>query len=259
VHSRVLVDGGCDDLLPLIGRAIDALAVGRIDVVSELQDRASDRLARTQILMVGCRSRTGVPSEALVDAVRHRHPHIAIYLCARDVNAMSPHVRAHALAGTDRAFALGDSPGLELLRAAVSVRVRAPAPELELRGLVRLLPPSQGRTIGLHCIRNSHVRYGASDVASWFGVDRATTNNRLAAAGLPSVLVCRAYGRLFHAKELERRGERSREQIARLLQVDSAAALRVLRARLVRRLAGGEPGRDLLEQLFVRPTSGAFS
>jgi hypothetical protein len=123
--------------------------------------------------------------------------------------------------------------------AVVSARILAPVPEVELRAIASRLC-SQELTMVLACVRSGYQPEPVRNLAQKFQVDRRTLNNRLLRMGLPSASLLARCGRLFHECELERRGIRSRIEIARRLGFDTTTALRMFRMRVLRALRHDE-------------------
>ena len=114
------------------------------------------------------------------------------------------------------------------------------------------LPKGTASIVALHCVRNSVLMRSESDVARWFGVTVQTLNNQLRSIAMPSAGVCIRCGVEFHRAELLRRGDLTREELARRLELPSAGAMRSRRKRLVHTLRRTKERGALLERLLVQ-------
>ena len=250
----VLVDEGCGDLWAGIERALAAQRPMRVDVNHLLNQRETAILARASVLILGPRAADGASSVLLIRRLRSISPRIPIYVCTAPSADSYLHLRQFSIAGADDLMTLVVASDFRELADTVRARTMAPPPERELDVVTAGVPASEQRTLALHCLRNGHRRSLEGEVARRFQVTIQTVNHQLHTIGLPATGVLMRCGRQYHAFELERRGIRSREEIARRLGVASASALRMQRSRVRRTLAReGARGAVLLSLLDSGP------
>ncbi len=247
---EVIIDDGCGDLCTGIEKTLEAHRVLRLDVSRLQHQRDRTMLAPVPVLILGPRTADGTSSIRLVEWIRSHNPRTAIYICTAPSESAYRLLRQFSIAGADDLMTLAETSDFRDLAATVRARTLAPPPESELDLVAAELPVGAKRTLALHCLRNGHRRGLERELARSFGVTIQTVNHHLHTIGLPTTGVLMRCGRQYHAFELERRGIRSREEIARRLDVASAGALRMQRARVRRTLArDGARGAVLLSLL----------
>jgi hypothetical protein len=247
---EVIVDDGCGDLCAGIEKALESHGLLRLDVSQLVNQRDRAMLATVSVLILGPRTADGTSSIRLIEWIRSNNPRTAIYICTAPSESAYRLLRQFSIAGADDLVTLAVTSDFRDLAATVRARTLAPPPECELDLVAAELPAGAKRTLALHCLRNGHRRGLERDVARSFGMTIQTVNHQLHTIGLPTTGVLMRCGRQYHAFELERRGIRSREEIARRLDMASAGALRMQRARVRRTLArDGARGAVLLSLL----------
>lgn len=245
----VVVDRGCAAAWPELDRAVEGLAHARVDVAAQLTSWNEGSCADAIIVIVGSRSADGLPSDELVRELRRILPHVAVYVCARRGERVLDRVKLYARAGADDLIVLDSWVDARNFHEVIAARMEAPPPERELRLFHEAIPASEGRTIGLYCLRNGHCSTTVTDLAAYFGTSCDTLANRLKVRGLPSPVWMLRWGYELAFRELWRWGICARAEIARRLGVDTTAALRMRRRRL-RACAPADEGNLFLGGLF---------
>ncbi|HLA13739.1 MAG TPA: hypothetical protein VJL28_00120 [Gemmatimonadaceae bacterium] len=232
-YGQIVVDDGLRADWGMIGTALEALQPVRLDIARELDNPdVRGSLHDAAVVLVGARSCEGAPSEILIERLRQELPHVGAYVCLRLVPAMAARARMYADAGADGLILLEGTADLHFLAYLMRARVAAPPPEREIRRVVEAVGPCRALSLAEYCLRTAFRRVRGHDVATWFGIDRKTVRSLLHASAFPTSSVLTRCGRHFHANELERRGIRSREAVARRLGFTDASALRTSRTRL---------------------------
>lgn len=208
-------------------------------------------LSRADAVLVGVWHEDGLHTAPLVTQLRRCDPRITIYVCDNGTVSGNLPIRAFAVAGADDLVSLCAATELRLLVRTIETRRRAPTPAQELRELRAALPKGTASTVVLYCVRNSVLIRTEGEVARWFGVTIQTLNNQLRSIAMPSASVCICCGVEFHRAELMRRGDLTREELARRLDLPSAGAMRSRHSRLVNALRRTKERGALLERLLA--------
>ena len=253
-RNVILIDVTCGRY----GRTMAAQLPGAmlVDFTQTSPGECTRLLSRADVVVVGVWRDDGSHTAPLVTWLRRCDPRITIYVCDNGTRAGSLPIRAFAVAGADDLVSLCSTTELRPVIDTISKRQSAPTPAQELRELHAALPRGTASNVALHCVRNSVLMRTEADVARWFGVTVQTLNNQLRSIAMPSAGVCIRCGVEFHRAELERRGDFSREELARRLALPSAAAMRSRRNRLVQALRRTKERGAVLERL-LRPADGA--
>ena len=217
---HVFIDRGCD-----LGSeaGFRRLSPKMIDI---RRDHDEARLARGGVLLLGSRTADGRPAFGALSELRHRYPHLVVYVCTRGDDLALGWIVRYTRAGADRFVTVGCERELADLVECVAERIQAPPPALEMCDLQVTMPASRGLRIALHCLRNAHRQQRLPGVAEHFGVALRTLLDYLVQSGLPCASdVCRV-GRFLHLVELVRRGVRSPCEQAQRLGFSSATGMR---------------------------------
>jgi hypothetical protein len=203
------------------------------------------------VAIVGVWRDDGAHTAPLVAMLRRRDPRITIYVCGTGVDLARVPVRAFAVAGADDLVTITSSSDITNLVEAIRKRRNRPAPAQELQQLTSKLPQGVPAVVALHCVRNGVSIRHEDRVARWFGVTVQTLNNQLRSIAMPPAGVCIRCSVEFHRAELLRRGDLTREELARRLDLPSAGAMQSRRSRLLNALRRTKERGALLERLLA--------
>lgn len=252
----VVVDRLCEGLVAVLGRQLTPHRVACEDVEVAVRRRRMELFARASVVVLGPCTRTGVGVETAAWRVRKALPHVGIAACLPFTHEEHLRFGLYLRSGVDAVFAIEPSgAGIHSdVRDLVQMarrRLRAPAPEVELRQVCELVPVSEERTIVLYCLRNGYLRLDVETVAALFGLSARTLSDRLHKARLPSCGELIRLGRqLFLKHQRVAHPEWSQEKVAECGGFESAEAMRAARRRLTRSLDDeGEIGRALAHLL----------
>lgn len=223
--AEVLVDAGTGELGRLILAAAPRIKVTTCDVAELVRSDRSPTSLSARVIVVGCSSCRGQPSEGIIERLRRRYPHVSVWVCSRPEDGAGARLVRYARAGAGRLFELGAPTDLAALVEALSNRVRAPAPGGLIWSVASTVRDPESWVLAIDCLVESFRRRLVSDVERHFGHDHKTLNRMLERANLVTIGHLQRAGTLAHDRELAKTGRLSREQIARLLGFDSSKHL----------------------------------
>ena len=248
-RDAVVIDRSCGSYSRSMAAMLPSASV--VDFANASPDECTRWLSGADVAIVGVWRDDGAHTAPLVAMLRRRDPRVTIYVCGNGVDLSRVPVRAFAVAGADDLVTITSSSEITNLVEAIRKRRCTPAPARELQQLTSKLPRGVPAVVALHCVRNGVSIRNEDQVARWFGVTVQTLNNQLRSIAMPSAGVCIRCGVEFHRAELLRRGDLTREELARRLDLPSAGAMQSRRSRLVNALRRTKERGALLENLLV--------
>jgi hypothetical protein len=234
--ARAVIDSACPGALRLRTELASYAPIG-IDLGRRHIDLTLPTLAWGGVCLLGQRSSDLALIEPQIVRLRAALPHMHIIVLADLDRTLAVNIPAYVEAGVDDVVFTHGEQLVEGTAQSLLRRLRAPAPEQEIRSLSGAWPDSRAKVLALSYVRNAVARGFTQNETERFALTRRHIGALLRDAGIPAPGILVRAGRVFHAQQLRRQGCHDAAQIARRLGFGSADAVRLARWRLLRRLS----------------------
>lgn len=215
----VAVDTGCPS------RDVISAGLGARCVLVELCDESlAQSMPPAAIAILPAWDARGQSTLPVVRIMRRSSPRTIIALNVTKERLSRCAWPVLARAGADDVLVHG-SDEVSKLRTWTNSHLTSPAPAIELLELQTEGGEPFALAVASFCFRNAIRCSSVSDVATWFCISERSLRRRLHDSGFPATDFLLRCGRILHAAELDRRGLRSRRQIANRIGYEDAASL----------------------------------
>lgn len=204
-----------------------------IEAADLLDEGGALLVTRASLVVVGCPRRDDPRSRFLIRTLRQKNVHASILVIGWMREGAPRRFGELARYGADDVFLFDLAAEGDRFSQQVSRRLSVPALESALDIVAEDVHDQPVRAIASWCVRNAYLRVSTGRASAYFDRDCGTLQRWFSRAGLPSVAEIIAAARMAHADFLRDSLRWNAECAAEALGLDSAAALRMLRRRML--------------------------